>query len=71
MSNFKIQGNTSGTGTTTLQTGNTNSDYTFTLPTADGTNGQVLQTNGSGQFSWTNPGVSAGKSIALTMVFAI
>lgn len=30
-------------------TGNT----TYTLPTADGTSGQVLQTNGSGTLSWT------------------
>lgn len=31
---------------------------TLTLPTADGTNGQVLQTNGSGQLSFTT--VSGG-----------
>ena len=48
MSNIKLQGNASGTGTTTLQTANTNSDTTFTLPGTDGTSGQVLQTNGSG-----------------------
>ena len=52
MSNFKIQGNSSGTGTTTLQTGNTNSDTTFTWPAADGTNGQIIQTNGSGVLSF-------------------
>ena len=52
MSNFKIQGNSSGSGTTTIQTGNTNSDTTYTLPTADGTNGQLLSTNGSGTLSW-------------------
>lgn len=28
-------------------------DVTFTLPNADGTNGQVLETNGSGVLSWT------------------
>jgi hypothetical protein len=56
MSNFKIQGNSSGTGTTTLQTGNTNADYTFTWPAADGTNGQALITNGSGVFSFTTVG---------------
>jgi hypothetical protein len=27
----------------------------YTLPTADGTNGQVLQTNGSGTLSWFGP----------------
>jgi hypothetical protein len=35
-------------------------DLTFTLPTADGTNGQVLTTNGSGVLSFTTP--SAGIS---------
>lgn len=28
-------------------------NFTLTLPSADGTNGQVLQTNGSGVLSWT------------------
>ena len=30
------------------------SNVTFTLPSTDGTNGQILQTNGSGVFSFTN-----------------
>jgi hypothetical protein len=29
-------------------------DVTYTLPTADGTNGQVLATNGSGALSWSS-----------------
>jgi len=29
-------------------------DTTYTLPTADGTSGQVLSTNGTGTLSWTN-----------------
>jgi hypothetical protein len=43
----------------------------FTLPTTDGTNGQVLQTNGSGTLVFTTPatGVSTGKSIAMAMIF--
>jgi hypothetical protein len=65
MSNFKVQGNSSGTGTTTLQTGNTNSDYTYTLPTADGTNGQFLSTNGSGVLSFASAGGTTTN--ALTM----
>jgi hypothetical protein len=56
MSNLKVQGNSSGTGTTTLQTGNTNADYTYTLPTADGTNGQFLSTNGSGVLTFATGG---------------
>ncbi len=35
MSNLKVQGNASGTGTHTLQSANTNSNLTQTLPTAD------------------------------------
>ena len=37
-------------------------NVTFTLPNADGTNGQVLQTNGSGTLSFTTP--SAGITTA-------
>jgi hypothetical protein len=33
---------------------------TFTLPTADGTNGQVIQTNGSGTLSFTTAGGGSG-----------
>jgi len=39
---------------------NLSADLTFTLPSADGTNGQVLTTNGSGVLSFTTP--SAGIS---------
>jgi hypothetical protein len=42
---------------------------TYTLPSTDGTTGQVLQTNGSGTLSWTTPGISTGKSIAMAMIF--
>jgi hypothetical protein len=48
-------------------------NITWTLPSADGSNGQVLSTNGSGTLSWTTAGggggISAGKSIAFAMVF--
>jgi hypothetical protein len=41
------------------------SDVTFTLPSADGTNGQVLSTNGSGVLSFINPasGISWQSSV--------
>jgi hypothetical protein len=44
---------------------------TYTLPSTDGTTGQVLQTNGSGTLSWTTPtgGITTGKSIAMAMIF--
>lgn len=47
------------------------SNVTWTLPAADGTNGQVLFTNGSGALDWSTPstGISTGKAIAMAIVF--
>jgi hypothetical protein len=44
---------------------------TYTLPSSDGTAGQVLQTDGSANLSWATPsgGISTGKSIAMAMIF--
>lgn len=42
---------------------------TYTLPSADGTSGQALITNGSGTLSFGNVGVSTGKAIAMAVVF--
>lgn len=45
------------------------SNVTWTLPAADGTNGQLLSTNGSGTLSWQTPptaAVSLGLVIALS-----
>lgn len=39
------------------------------LPTADGSNGQAIVTNGSGTLSFGNAGISTGKSIAMAMIF--
>jgi hypothetical protein len=39
------------------------SNVTFTLPSADGTSGQVLKTNGSGTLSFGDAGAAAGGSI--------
>lgn len=53
---IKLKGSTDGS--VTLQapadTSPTGTDKTFTLPTADGTSGQVLSTNGSGALSFVN-----------------
>lgn len=48
-------------------------NVTWTLPDADGTSGQVLQTNGSGTLSWSTPssGISKGQSIAFAMIFGL
>ena len=44
------------------------SNVTFTLPAADGTSGQGLQTNGSGTLSFTSF-ATTGKAIAMALVF--
>jgi hypothetical protein len=41
-------------------------DLTFTLPTADGTNGQVLTTNGSGTLSFTTLSTALNTPLAIT-----
>jgi hypothetical protein len=49
----------------------------YTLPTSDGTNGQVMTTDGNGVSSWATPssgggsgsGITTGKAIAMAMVF--
>ena len=69
MSNIVVKGNTSGSGTTTLQSANTGSSTTFTLPGTDGTNGQAITTDGSGNLGFSNVGISTGKSIAMAMIF--
>lgn len=65
MSKLKLQGNASGTGTITLASGNTSSNVTFTLPTADGYSGQFMSTDGSGNLSFAS-GVSAGSANTFT-----
>lgn len=59
MSKIKLQGNASGTGTTTVQSANTSSNTTFTLPGTDGTSGQFLSTDGSGNLSFATGITSA------------
>lgn len=50
----------------TLQVGSA----TYTLPTADGTNGQALTTNGSGTLSWSTAS-TAGDSDQIVLPTAI
>jgi hypothetical protein len=45
------------------------SNVTWTLPSADGSNGQAIVTDGSGTLSFGNAGISTGKSIAMAMIF--
>jgi hypothetical protein len=60
--NIKLYEDTdNGTNYISLKAPNTiASDVTWTLPNADGTNGQVLQTNGSGTLSWATAGGGSG-----------
>ena len=44
-------------------------NVTFTLPAADGSNGQAIITNGSGTLSFGNAGISTGKAIAISLIF--
>lgn len=48
-----IQFDNSATGTVTLKSPSSGTP-SFTLPSADGTNGQVMQTNGSGVLSFAS-----------------
>jgi len=41
----------------------------FTLPTADGTADQAILTDGSGNLSFGDAGISTGKAIAMAIVF--
>jgi hypothetical protein len=51
------EGSDNGTNFVALKAPDTlAADVTYTLPTADGTNGQVLSTNGSGALSWATGG---------------
>ena len=46
------------------------SNVTWTLPATDGTNNQVLKTNGSGTLSWTTPAAAGGVSLGLVIALS-
>ena len=52
-----------------LKAGTIGSNLTLTLPTADGSSGQALTTNGSGALSFSHAGISTGKAIAMALIF--
>jgi hypothetical protein len=56
-------------GSVNLAGPNTASTTTFTLPAADGTNGQALTTNGSGTLAFATVGASAATPTALGTVY--
>lgn len=45
-----------------LVAGSPSANYTFTLPDADGSDGQVLKTDGTGILSWVDKSVSVGQA---------
>lgn len=55
--------NTNYIAIVTPSTGSLTADYTLTLPTTDGSSGEVLSTDGSGNLSWTSVGSSTIASI--------
>jgi hypothetical protein len=56
--------NSSSANGVTIASGNNSAAWTMTLPTSAGSNGQVLQTNGSGATSWVSNdvGIAIGSS---------
>ena len=45
------------------------SSFSLSLPTADGTSGQAIVTDGSGVLSFGTAGITTGKAIAMAIVF--
>ena len=55
MSNIKLVHSGGNSVSLTTPTNNPSSNVTFKLPQSDGSAGQVLQTDGNGNLSWTSP----------------
>jgi microcystin-dependent protein len=53
-----------------IKAGTLSANQTFTLPTADGSDGQVIKTNGSGQLSFTTIGVPDGVPVGSVFCMA-
>ena len=61
-----------GTSTTnSITVGGLSIGSAFTLPTIDGTNGQVLTTDGAGLVTWSTPAGSAGDPAGTAVAMAI
>ena len=65
MSNIKLVHSGGNSVSLTTPTSNPSSNVTFKLPAADGTAGQVLQTDGNGNLSWVTP---AASNVAFSML---
>lgn len=53
-----------------LKAGTLTANQTFTLPTADGSDGQVMKTDGAGQLSFTTLGIPAGVPVGSVFCMA-
>jgi hypothetical protein len=70
MSKIKLQGNASGTGTTTFQSANTSSSTTFTLPGTDGSANQAIVTDGSGNLTFASvPSTGSANTFTAAQTF--
>ena len=59
-----------GSNTVTLQAADSiASSFTLKLPSADGSSGEAIVTDGSGNLSFSAAGITTGKSIAMAMIF--
>ena len=69
--NLKLYEDTdNGTNYVSLKAANSiAANLTFTLPSTDGTNGQAVITDGSGNLSFGSAGITTGKAIAMALVF--
>jgi hypothetical protein len=66
---LRLQDTTGGEYVAIQAPGTVSASYTLTLPAADGTSGQALVTDGSGNLSFGSAGISTGKAIAVALVF--
>jgi hypothetical protein len=66
---LRLQDTTGGQYVALQAPGTVANSYTLTLPAADGTSGQAIVTDGAGTLSFSNAGISTGKSIAMAMIF--
>ena len=64
MSNIKLVHSGGNSVSLTTPTNNPSSNITFKLPQADGSAGQVLQTDGNGNLTWVTPATTNGITMA-------
>jgi hypothetical protein len=66
---LRLQDTTGGQYVALQAPGTVSASYTLTLPAADGTSGQAIVTDGSGNLSFGSAGIGFGKAIAAALIF--